>query len=88
VTIDLDLLNDLFENQKKLDDAFNSVFDDDSFLSDLKGIDTNTPSSSAQQKNQARSDTFVVPESRGMLHMLVPVALEIALICYGISYFS
>jgi len=31
-TIDIDTLNNLFDNQKKLDDIFSSVFDDDSFF--------------------------------------------------------
>ncbi|BCG63961.1 MAG: hypothetical protein methR_P1713 [Methyloprofundus sp.] len=96
--IDLDMLNDLFENQKKLDDAFNSMFDDDddAFLSDLKVPEVKASNvRTRQRKQQARplqiegasQDSFFEKNSHSILRILIPVALEIALICYGIIYF-
>ena len=32
VTMDRDILNGLFDNQKKLDELFDSIFDDDNYL--------------------------------------------------------
>ncbi len=96
--IDLDMLNELFENQKRLDDAFNSMFDDDAFLSDLKVSETKTSRSRARQEmrplsskegfSDAVKEKTIDQSSRSILHVLIPVALEIALIVYGILYFS
>ncbi len=89
--IDLDVLNELFDNQKKLDDVFGSLFDDDSFLN-VSSYDEVTPRSSEQKSNQATyatdntMDEFI-PESRSILSLVTPVIIEIAAIYYGIMYF-
>ncbi len=91
-TIDLDQLNALFENQKRLDAAFDSIFDDDSFLSELKTLDTAQPSKvksrSATLKEDRFNDNMADSGSWSILRILIPVALEIVAIIYGISYFS
>ena len=38
-TLDLDTLDKLFDNQKKLDDIFSSIFDDDSLDSSPMSFD-------------------------------------------------
>lgn len=89
--IDLDVLNELFDNQKKLDDIFGSLFDDDSCLS-ASSYDEPTLRRSDQQDNQATysKDNFAdefAQESRSTLSLVMPVVLEIAVIYYGVMYF-
>ncbi|WP_174483178.1 hypothetical protein [methanotrophic endosymbiont of Bathymodiolus puteoserpentis (Logatchev)] len=90
--IDLDVLNELFDNQKKLDDVFGSLFDDDSFLN-VSSYDEVTPRSSEQKSNQSTYTTDnntmdeFIPESRSILSLATPVIIEIAIIYYGIMYF-
>jgi len=90
--IDLDTLNELFDNQKKLDDVFGSLFDDDSCLS-ASSYDEPTPRRSDQKDNQATTyskDNFAdefTQESRSTLSLVMPVVLEIAVIYYGVMYF-
>jgi hypothetical protein len=116
VQLDLDLLNELLDNQKLLDnDEFNhrsSVFDDsdlfdtpiieeDPFLnSSLTFSDPALGISNKYegldlvdfQPNQDLSfsfdDDMFDDKSRSMVSMVVPVAMEVALISFGIIYFS
>lgn len=95
-TIDLNSLDELFNNQKKLNDMFNSAFDDDLFL------DSPTAFSDYAEKQenttyQASSDSFnnnFTPESnipgqkiRGYSYFVLPI-VELIAIYYGISYFA
>lgn len=88
--IDVDLLNELFDNQKKLDDVFNSMFDDDSFLSSP----ASAKSSSRQAKQYDEDFSLSAQNSLGanktnnITHVVLPVALEIAIISYCIMYFN
>ena len=77
-TIDLDELNQLCENQKKLDDIFDSLFDDDSFISSSAPVIEHTQ---IKPDIQASAQT-----DRTMLNLLLPVVLEIAAIYYGSVY--
>ena len=97
-TIDLDTLNDLFENQKKLDDIFSSIFDDDSFLSNSISLNDQPLGSSGQKSSQdlhsnedlsfkAEDKTFV-QKKRSITHLIMPVVIEIAVIYYGMMYFN
>ena len=97
ISIDLDMLDELLDNQKKLDNIFNSIFEDDSFLS-------TTPSTSHARRNSTQQSRQVLNDnedfsfntqdkaytqtSRGLAHIAIPVVLEIAVICYGIMYFA
>ncbi|MDF1582384.1 MAG: hypothetical protein RQ733_08380 [Methyloprofundus sp.] len=89
--IDLDVLNELFDNQKKLDDIFGSLFDDDSFLN-VSSYDEPTPRSSEKKSSQVSyseddyADEFT-QGSRSILSLVMPVVMEIAVIYYGIMYF-
>lgn len=92
IAIDLDMLNELLDNQKKLDDVFDSMFDDDPFLS------TTASNSHARQNNTQKSKqsfdsskdfSFNMQEKdQGLARIVIPVVIEIAVICYGIFYFS
>jgi len=94
--IDVDTLNNLFDNQKKLDDIFNSIFDnEDTFMS--SSVSSNNQS---QHSVQASSqDVFYqeeftlefdnevyVPQKRNVIYMVLPVVLEVAAIYYGIMH--
>ncbi len=93
--IDLDVLNELFDNQKKLDDIFGSLFDDDSFLS-VSSYDESTYRKSEQKINQAtyskedfsfNTEDEFPQKSRSIASLVMPVLMEIVIIYYGIMYF-
>jgi hypothetical protein len=83
--IDTDLLNELFDQQKKLDDIFNSMFDDDFFL------DEKPSKSNQQQTNKNLSfnttNNSLVQKNHGIAHTIIPVVIEIAIISYCIINF-
>ncbi len=83
--IDVDLLNELFDNQKKLDDVFNSMFDDDFFL------DEKPPKSNQQQINKSlllnTANDSLIKEPHGIAHVIIPVVIEVAVISYCIINF-
>lgn len=93
-TIDIDTLNNLFDNQKKLDDIFSSIFDEDSFL-DSPAPSSKTVHNSTQSKSQDiysnqeylfEDDNSFTPNKRSMTSFAMPVLLEIAIIYYGMTY--
>ena len=96
--IDIDVLDELFENQKKLDDVLNSFFDDDSFLSSSTSFDDNVSGTSAQKGNLNfqsgedfsldSDDTILDQKSRSIFYFIVPLIMEIAAIYYGVTYFT
>jgi len=93
--IDLNTLNELFDNQKKLDDIFGSFFDDE-FLLSASSYDEPTPKKYTQPNKQASysvENPSVSPEdeitfkSRSAISLIIPVLGEIAIIYYGVMYF-
>lgn len=94
--IDVDLLNELFDNQKKLDDVFNSMFDDDSFLSSpASTYSAKSSSQKTKQSSQYDADFSLSTQknldtnkTNNITHVVLPVALEIAIISYCIMYFN
>ncbi|BCG65093.1 MAG: hypothetical protein methR_P2908 [Methyloprofundus sp.] len=94
--IDLDMLDELFENQKKLDAAFNLSFDDDLFLESLTPTDKpktshrqNTEDFNANKKMAFKiEDPAATQQTRGLAYIVVPVAVEIAAISYSIIHFT
>ncbi|NOQ16573.1 MAG: hypothetical protein GQ581_05900 [Methyloprofundus sp.] len=94
--IDLDMLNELFENQKKLDAAFNLSFDDDFFLDSLTLADKpkasnrqNTQNFNANKKMAFKIEGCAATQkTRGLAYIVVPVAVEIAAISYSIIHFT
>ena len=92
--IDLDMLNELLDNQKKLDDVFN--FDDDFFLGSSMSYDDELGSSDQIDSQGYHSygelsfesdDILADQESRSIIYFIVPVAMELAVIYYGVMYF-
>lgn len=92
-TLDLDTLDKLFDNQKKLDDIFSSIFDDGSLDSSPMSFDDGGLESLSEEiysyddLSYTAEDTTFVPEKRSIAHIIMPVVLEIAAIYYGIVYF-
>ncbi len=97
-TIDIDSLNKLFDNQKRLDDIFDSVFDEDPFLSSATPFSDyakkqeksyNQTASEYSQNNDILYGTGKTALAQRMLNMayFVLPAIELAGIYYGISYF-
>jgi len=90
-TIDLNALNELLDNQKKLDAIFNSAFDDDSFLDSAMSINNQGYSKSSHKNSMRAGHTeadVLVQKSRSAAHIIMPVLLEIAVIYYCIMTFS
>jgi len=97
--IDLDALNELFENQNKLDDIFNSIFDDDLFLSSSNSSDDHTLGESAH-KGKASQDPYCNENSsfyaeeeyfdpnKRRITLFFPVIVEIAVVSYCIMHFT
>jgi len=89
IGIDRNILNDLLDNQKKLDDVFDSIFDEDPFL------DSSPTSAEYAVFDDSQSpDTYVSfndsdttdGKPTSTMQLIIPVALEIAVIYYGITY--
>ena len=74
LAIDLDELDQLCENQKKLDDLFDSLWDDDPVMSTSAPVIEHTQVS-AQNDHTLRN-------------LMLPVLLEIAAIYYGFVHFT
>jgi len=93
--IDINTLDSLFDNQKKLDDIFNSIFDDD--LDSEFSIDIHA-SQSYEQKSSLDIHTIddysfntgnevLIQKKQNIPYFIIPVVLEIAALYYGIMYF-
>jgi len=88
-TIDLDALNDLFENQKKLDDIFSSFFDEDSALSTTLSNEQKSTNNlySNDDFSFNPTDKTTVKTKQNIVYFVLPVVLEIAALYYGIIFF-
>jgi len=97
-TLDIDTLDKLFDNQKKLDDIFNSVFDEDPFLSSPTPFSDYARESNkiSQASYDSYSDdeisfntgnTVLIQRARGVAYFVLP-ALEIAAIYYCVINFT
>ncbi len=94
--LDLDALNNLLDNQKKLDDVFSSIFDDDNFLSssifDEKEFEDNDQEYSQDlYTNEDLSfnteDKDFFHNKRSLTNFLIPVVLEVGVIYYCLINF-
>jgi len=94
ITIDINALNDLLDNQKKLDDVFNSIFDEDPFVDSTAVLNNSTFGGSQDfysndedilfnNKNKQTGQT-----ERSTVSFIMPIVLEIAVLYYGILYFA
>jgi len=93
--IDVNALDSLFDNQKKLDDIFNSIFDDDLD----SAISINIPSSTSYEQKSSldiyatddysfsTGNEMLIQKKQSIPYFIIPVVLEIAALYYGIMYF-
>jgi hypothetical protein len=98
VAIDIDVLNELFDNQKKLDDIFSSFFDDDSILSSSVSYSDHAIGNSGQQGSEDiisyedysfdSGDNIFAEKKSSIFTIIMPVVVEIIVVSYCISYFS
>lgn len=93
-TIDRHALNGLFDNQKKLDDLFDSIFDDDNYF-----ISSSAPAASSTHSSYAayNRDSRFEPRQGGMVESLamiksqcpyfylLPIVLEITAIYFIVA---
>lgn len=92
--IDSNVLNGLFENQKKLDDLFDSIFDDGNyFISSESSSQTETSyAASSSRRSMAPKqsrvrDSLVAIKERCPYFFVLPVVLEIAAIYVVVANF-
>lgn len=88
-TIDLDTLNDLFENQKKLDDILSSFFDDDSALSTTLSNEQKSTNNlySNDDFSFNPTDKTTVKTKQNIVYFVLPVVFEIAALYITVSFF-
>jgi len=90
-SIDIDTLDKLFDNQQKLDDIFDSIFDDDSFssfvISDEPVIETSS-SKELYSEKALLSSHGETQNKRNIVHLILPVVIEIAVIYYAMVNFT
>lgn len=86
VAIDRTALNGLFDNQKKLDDLFDSIFDDDNLFANTPIVSTvvSRQSTYESERSYNYSDDYYQSRSYGLrsnpYFIVLPIALEIAAI--------
>ncbi len=90
--IDRDTLNDLFDNQKKLDAVFDSIFDDDSFF-----ISSSSPLSQSENdysadetdrqfsRDRASVKGAFAKGSQNRYFFVLPILLEIGAIYFVLT---
>lgn len=89
---DPNLLNSLFDNQKKLDDLFDAIFDDDNvFASNVASSLSLASSGYASDPAPSRQhypgrDTTLTIKPRHPGFLVLPIVLEVALIYAVIAY--
>ncbi len=96
--IDVDALNSLFDKQKKLDDIFSSMFEDEgSLFNNSTSNNEQSFKSNSWEDDQGfhfdedlsfdHRDETLVDKKKNIIYLALPLALEIAAIYFGISYF-
>lgn len=90
--IDSNVLNSLFENQNKLDDLFDSIFDDDNYF--ICSVSSSQSESHCSAHNASRSFTPKPSRVRESLltikeqcphFFMLPIVLEVAAIYFVVS---
>jgi hypothetical protein len=92
--IDGNVLNSLFENQKKLDDLFDSIFDDgDYFISSVSSsrsenlyVASSARRSITRKQSRVREYLLTIKE-RSPYFFVLPIVLEIAAIYLVVANF-
>ncbi|OAI16095.1 hypothetical protein A1359_08745 [Methylomonas lenta] len=88
--IDGNVLNGLFDNQKKLDDLFDSIFDDDNYF-----ISSVSSASSAESRYSTEyqcspspgrvTEALLEMKNRSPYFFMLPIALEVAVIYFVVA---
>jgi len=89
-TIDVDTLNNLLDNQKKLDDIFDSIFDEDMLINNLISFEDESSDQDISDNSEEFSfdfdDDIIEPKKRSVIGFVLPIVIEIAAIYYAIVY--
>jgi len=94
VAIDIEMLNELFDKQKNLDDILNEdFFLDSSILPDDQASETSAlkDNLNTELNKDMSSDSenkYFFQNSPRIIRLLVPILLEVAAISYCITYFN
>jgi len=84
--IDTNILNDLLDNQKKLDDVFDSIFDEDPFLDSSPTSAKYAVFDDNEYASFNDSDEVNIQSKQRIITFILPVVLEIAVLYYGITF--
>mgnify|MGYP000565371958 CR=1 FL=1 len=84
--IDTNILNDLLDNQKKLDDVFDSIFDEDPFLDSSPTSAEYAVFDDNEYASFNDSDKADVRSKQSIVTFILSVVLEIAVLYYGITF--
>ena len=91
--IDTNVLNSLFDNQKRLDDVFDSIFDDDNYF--ISSVCSTPSESRCPTYNTSRAytpkpspvrDRLLTVKEQYPYFFLLPVVLEIATMYVVVSH--
>ncbi|MCK9607755.1 MAG: hypothetical protein M0R33_15035 [Methylomonas sp.] len=92
--IDRNALSGLFDNQKKLDDLFDSIFDDDNyFISSSPSSQSEStysaycPNRSIQSSQSRVTKSLLAVNNQHPYFFLLPIVLEITVIYFAVSNF-
>lgn len=89
VSIDINTLNDLFDNQKKMDELFDSIFDDDNYFVDSSSSSSSKTVSSYSSYdeespisygNDSVKESHLAIRIQNPYYFILPVVLEIGAI--------
>lgn len=91
--IDTNVLNSLLDNQKKLDDVFDAIFDDDNYFissvcstpSESHGSTYNTSRSFTPKPSPVR-DSLLTIKAQCPYFFMLPIVLEIAAIYVVVTH--
>ena len=93
ITLDRNALNGLFENQKKLDDLFDSIFDDDNFFISSSPVSVQTVTSRPELKieHPPTYDRSKIIESLDKikhhpLFFVLPITLELTVFYWVMTH--
>ena len=88
--IDGNTLNGLFDNQKKLDDLFDSIFDDDNyFISSASSSSLTEKRYSAERQYSPGpnrvTESLLMIKNRSPYFLMLPIVLEVAVIYFVVA---
>ncbi|OAI14067.1 hypothetical protein A1359_01285 [Methylomonas lenta] len=88
--IDGNVLNGLFDNQKKLDDLFDSIFDDDNYFISSASSSSPTEKRYSAERQYSPSSSRVTEalwemKNRSPYFFMLPITLEVAVIYFVVA---